>query len=583
MKTNSSISDVQPEIIHPQVSNEAEFLEIVNDFENPLEVLREAVSNAIDWGATSIEITCDAREIDGATRLVITILDNGTGMTHEVLSRAFWDLGNSPARDRKTRERADLIGEKGHGTKIYLRSDCVIVRTQSTEGAFEAKCEYPMKALHQGRLHQPTIIPIEPCLPSQTGTEIKIVGYGDNKYSLFTKAILKDYLLWFTKIGSVEEQFCDSPLGSFQTKLRGVDAEHDQDFEIIPFGHPFPPENANIDKLLEQEDGADYYVKKYFRQNQRLKEHSFVSYDAVIYVEGDAAKRVYNPMIRLRGRADTGRYAVRDRYGIWLCKDYIPIVRVNDWIPGFGAGSNAFVLLHGFVNCQKLKLTANRGTVVNTDPGILDELRESVRDFIDEIDKDLSKKGLYALIDLQKEQTTLQQEKTNYTLRVKSLGGRKTATLEGKLLLEPFNESELFGLFIQVYTLHPEIFPFEPCDYNTNKGIDIIARNKAKDGIIEGEFAYVELKYRLASGQNIRHALRYIRWIVCWDFDKTVSEGAEFRGVEQDDDVRKLEREIDDKGNKIYFLNPRRRFAKIEVVRLKELLEERFGLMFKSQ
>lgn len=36
------------------------------------------------------------------------------------------------------------------------------------------------------------------------------------------------------------------------------------------------------------------------------------------------------------------------------------------WITGFGTESNSYVMLHEFINCQKLKLTANRGSVANT-------------------------------------------------------------------------------------------------------------------------------------------------------------------------------------------------------------------------
>lgn len=46
-------------------------------------------------------------------------------------------------------------------------------------------------------------------------------------------------------------------------------------------------------------------------------------------------------------------------------KDYIPVIRVNNWISGFGTGSNSLTLIHGFINCQAFKLTANRGTIAN--------------------------------------------------------------------------------------------------------------------------------------------------------------------------------------------------------------------------
>ena len=38
---------------------------------------------------------------------------------------------------------------------------------------------------------------------------------------------------------------------------------------------------------------------------------------------------------------------------------------------------------------------------------------------------------------------------------------------------------ELFGIFTKIYALHPELFEFEPLDYATNRGIDIVARNKS--------------------------------------------------------------------------------------------------------
>ena len=80
--------------------------------------------------------------MDGAATLVIEIEDNGTGMSADILSMNFWGLGYSNSRADKVK-----IGEKGHGTKIYLRSEGVHVRTQSITGALEGICERPMRAL----------------------------------------------------------------------------------------------------------------------------------------------------------------------------------------------------------------------------------------------------------------------------------------------------------------------------------------------------------------------------------------------------------------------------------------------------
>jgi hypothetical protein len=47
---------------------------------------------------------------------------------------------------------------------------------------------------------------------------------------------------------------------------------------------------------------------------------------------------------------------------------------------------------------------------------------------------------------------------------------------------------------MSIYSLYPDKFLFEPLDYNTTKGIDLIGRNKTENKISESEFWYIELK-----------------------------------------------------------------------------------------
>ena len=177
------------EEISPQVNAEAEFLEIASDFGNPLEILREAISNSIDAGARSIKIAFSVEEVDGAQTLVITIEDDGRGMKREVLERDFWGLGFSASRDDKGK-----IGEKGHGTKIYLRSEEVRVLTHSDHGAYESICERPMRALTRRIPHQPKIRTVKPT-QAHTGTLISIYGYNQNERSSFVQNVVKDLSL----------------------------------------------------------------------------------------------------------------------------------------------------------------------------------------------------------------------------------------------------------------------------------------------------------------------------------------------------------------------------------------------------
>jgi hypothetical protein len=130
---------------------------------------------------------------------------------------------------------------------------------------------------------------------------------------------------------------------------------------------------------------------------------------------------------------------------------------------------------------------------------------------------------------------------------------------------------------MQIYALRPDIFEFEPLDYNANRGIDIIARNKSENKITEGEHWYVELKYLLQT-KKFNHAFEYLRWIVCWDFDKNVSIGTELQGI-VDNDTRQLKTDKDN-GINIYFLDAPKKANKVQVIRLKEYLKQKLDVEF---
>lgn len=567
--------------INPPVDTTAEFFEIVNDFGNPLELVREAISNAIDWKASYIKIAFTVEQIDGARRLVITLEDDGTGMNADVLQTSFWGLGHSESRKLKSQGVTDIVGEKGHGTKIYLRSEKVIVQTQSIDGAFESICENPLRSLSSRTIHKPLLRQIDNIFDEgKTGTIIKVIGYNDNERASFIQEIVKDYIQWFTKAGSIELIFGHRKNENFKVLLKCIGTS---EYEEVQFGHVFPKEQSDIEKLFKEKefDAADYYVKYFIYKDEKLKNAPEVTFDVIVSIEGDQIKREYNSMIRDRMRSDTGRYKVSDRYGVYLCKDYIPIVRINDWISGFGTGSNSMTMVHGFINCQELKLTANRGTISNTDPKILEELRSRIQEIFNDIDSLLHEKGIYTLRDWQRESTTLNQETAEYTRRIKSIKNKKKAIINSRSFLEPQNESELFGTFMSIYSMFPDYFVFEPLDYNTTKGVDLIARNKTTNQITDSEFWYVELKFILKKEFN--HAFRHLRWILCWDFDKKIDSNTEFFGVEESD-MRKLKTEqieLDEGATaNIYFLENRLKANRIEIIRLKEFLKDRLGIEF---
>ncbi len=93
-----------PTGIRPRVNTAREFLEIAKDFRDPKEIIREALSNSWDAGATRASMKFSLTPVPGSRRKKITveIADNGEGMsaarragleTREI--EDFFNLGDS--------------------------------------------------------------------------------------------------------------------------------------------------------------------------------------------------------------------------------------------------------------------------------------------------------------------------------------------------------------------------------------------------------------------------------------------------------------------------------------------------------
>lgn len=559
--------------IKPKVIRESEFLEIASDFGDPLEVIREAISNAYDANANLLIIDVTIDNTNGYDNLIITFIDNGDGMSEDRLVNNFWNLGDSHSKKFE-----DKIGEKGHGTKIYLRADSIDVKTSDGNNAFHSICENPFRSLSKGLMHSPKFKKID-AVSIERGTRICLEGYS-KEFSRYRQDIVKDYIYWFTKHGSVEGQFKDD-IRNFKINLSALDYK-DGEYEELEFGHIFAEENSNINKLFNthESNAADFFVKKYIWKDQSLERFPHIKYDVVINVEGDSAKRQYNPMISSRKSKETGKYKVSDRYGLWLCKDHIPIQRVNDWISNFGLGSNSVVMLHGFINCQYFKLTANRGTIANTNIEHIESLKNEIQKLLEEINEDLYKKELYTLKEWQVEAKTMKVEEIEFNRRRESITTRKSVTINNIKVLEPTNEAELVLLFNTLYNFYPEKFDFEPLDYNTNVGIDILARNKSTAKITDSEFWYVEVK-NILSSSDFNHSFLNLRKVICWDFGKDIKDGTLITSkVDSQDRIFKF---IDKCGKRKYFLDSDDSQIKIGVIRLKEFIKDEFGLEFEEQ
>jgi hypothetical protein len=554
--------------ITPKVDETQEFIEIANDFSNPLDIVREAISNSFDAKANKIWISFQVVQEYGESILSITIKDNGKGMDKEGL-HSFFDLGNSLRRGN-----TEAIGEKGHGTKVFLNSRSIKVITIRRNEKYIANVLEPYRTLYDRQI--PVVhVTKETIDVSDYGTEIIIKGYNNNRRDKFTHEILKDYIIWYTKFGSVELNFSKEDLKDVKLYLKGLNVT---DFEELSFGHIFPEENHNVSKLFDQHliKAPEYYCKKIVKQGQ-LKNFPEIKFDAVFYIEGNKVKQSYNNMLRRKGyQAPVGAYTVQERYGIWLCKDFIPIQRKNEWITYKGSEYTKF---HAFLNCQDLRLTANRGSVDNTPQEILDDIRDVVKDIYKGIVEGDDWRQLEWLEEEADGFRTTEKEKKDFEWRKNKINKSNIAKYDGLTLVQPERESGVFALTLQLITINPNIFPFQILDYDTHSGIDVIVKGDHTTPIHQSKLYYVEFKHFLAN--NFNHSFVNLHSIICWDTD--IKHGDIIEDINKDKRQMVISAPTNPEEYTKYFLDDPRSPHKIEVFVLKHYLKEKLSIEFRPR
>lgn len=492
-------------VLSPKVDAAQEFIEIANDFANPLDLVREAISNAFDAHATELRLAFETEVVAGETLFVIRIEDNGDGMEVEEL-QSFFDLGNSTRRKDKS-----AIGEKGHGTKVYFNSKKLTVDTQKNGKRLFATLESPSAKFHAREI--PEIhVKEEASQSDQSGTIITIYGYNNNRRAQFTHSRLRDHVRWFTKFGSVESIFQIEENNNATLHLKGLDRD---EFEKIQFGHPFPDESEVVEDLFDKYlvQAPHYYCRRIIKTGS-LPNHPEIKYQSVFSVEGKYVKYGVNEMIRRPGHtAPDGAYTIQDRYGIWMCKDFIPVQRKNDWITTKGS---EFTKLHAFFNCQNLKLTANRGSIENTPNEIMQDIEFVVRRIYQEIIESDEWLQLDYLEEEADSYNTVERERKNFGIRTDRANRGKIADYGNTVLVEPSRESGVYGMVVQLSVIKPDIFPFSIIDYDTHEGIDLVVKANDKVPVHGSKLYYVEFKHILEAAFN--HSFENLFSIVCWGY-----------------------------------------------------------------
>lgn len=538
-----------------RVNEGYELYQIITDFGDPLEIFREGIQNSFDENASEIYINVyEKKDIVDGDIPIIEIVDNGNGLQKNKAAN-FFDVANSSKISDDYMPRSTKHGYKGHGAKVFFNAKNVQICSKTKEGEYwavelkEAVRQIATKhELHYSDFCTPNELDIS--LPEQwnSGFCVRIIAprcFRDPNTRFKLKHInLRDYCRWYTLMGTIETVFnddlknCDikfyikgllvedfrnkyknltmcDPIPQFVETVFG-------EYEKIELGHYFPPERSS-DKDMKnyansiKSNKANYmfYSKLVFRE---IITTGSLSFKLIISLEGYETKRRYDLLLSRQGRANVeGNHTDGQRYGLWACKGGVPIEKVDDWLEG-GRGVGSYTYMQAFVDCDDFQLTANRGSIRNTDIVKLDMIKKEVnRVFNSKKVKDAMQER-QDWEDLEKTITSIKADREELKKRYTASKNRKKIIfddLDDVEVFEPtktksgYSESETFVVLMTILEHYPDLFRFKLLDYNTTKGIDFVVDYMGPK--------YIELKGTLT--KKINHPFQLIYKFICYDID----------------------------------------------------------------
>jgi|GEM_PF-889983 len=552
------------------INESYEFLQIIKDFGNALEIFREAFQNSYDNDADTIICKVYIEESFGSKDLIIDIIDNGFGLEKSKISN-FFNLADSTKITENLSKINNKLGYKGHGSKIFFNSQRVIIASKSlmdeTNSTWGVVCDKPLEQLkvdkrlgYSGILNLSDLNITFPDECKNSGFFLRIVNpeYFNTKSTWYKldHSSLRDYIKWFTVFGSIKP-ILENKLGKtpYNTKLylKGLDfgdfrREYEfkpniepkpefvdlgyEKMELIRLGHYFPSECSDSKVLKvtatnanEGKNMTDYYSHMINSIKNPISSENSDKFSLIINLEGYETKRKYNLCLNSNARGnranDKIHYTDDTRYGLWACKDGIPIEHIDDWIEG---GKGTYSYMHAFLDCDSFELTANRGSIRNTNNEVLDSVKSKLNEILDSQSVRNELKDREDEIRREKRKNRAEEDKSDLQKRYRKVNTRhKIIFPDGTELLAPsknnkkdYSESETMVLLIQLIDKFPNLFDFNILDYNTVEGIDflVVHKNSPK---------YIELKGSLKS--NINHSFEVVSKFICYTISTEISNG----------------------------------------------------------
>jgi len=571
--------------IKPKIDVKNLVRELAENKVSSLELLREALSNAKDHKANRVWI-----QISKGPRNEITVLlvDDGDGMNDDGLA-AFWGVGSSVKTDLS-------IGYKGHGTKLYFLCDKLTVATRAkndSEWRVMARSS-PGDSPDNDILVEPLSMqsPIHTVLKKldilgSSGTAILIekLGFSDAS-NLLSRRDIESYCDWFTVVGDIRSGLFKDRLEFHRAVSTGgaaIEALRPHECQVRPIDvrlqingeHQFYPigqgpsakdreflqgwpNDVNAYRSLpgllsyghrfaDQHEGTGaQFLRNDFTALRLTSPTDWANdeFGVVIRIEGQRRQR--ETYLEARWQNHPGVYKFEERFGLWLCKDYLPIKQSNELLRRALEDATRGKLRlelrslrswQVFVNSQAFLPTANRNDISN----LAQKESRIVEILVDILERALKQKTfqdwIVRLSSAQQERRRdseisamayRRQTVVDWINSKKKHDAIDPMAVENLTLLdsetslamrEPTSEQELFYLYSLLSARYE--MPIHILEYDATHGVDAVGLMRVANLINpKGVHGRIEFKFEV-SGQNpIDHFFDAIDAIICWRVDR---------------------------------------------------------------
>ena len=331
-------------IIQPSVNAKKEYWGAVDDFSDKREIIREAISNAIDANSQNILINVKIDENDEL--MTIRVTDDGDGMTNKELEINFFGLGET------SKDGVNSIGEKGHGTKTYICCERLFVSTN--KGSLQS-----IGIMNEPLKHKPEIPEVEIQDPQESiahnGTDIIMenIVMDDRDLDNFKFGSLKAYIQWHTAGGktswiwdnghpTTQIHLIVDGYSSSSSRLRQQTVQNNGEEK---FSNRFPWKEGGNHDVSDVDSMYNYYPPEMITlENGEILNLAFANV-------GKKSKESI-----LAGTGNT----VAERMGVYLSKDGINIEHYGERFLTTGQEWANWLVL---VDTKGWSLTQNRGSI----------------------------------------------------------------------------------------------------------------------------------------------------------------------------------------------------------------------------